>query len=89
MKSFRHISLIVGALVLWLPLEALAQDSAGFSTLTLAQAQAQSQSSVQPPAQAATATQDSSDLSKLQSDLKSAQDKLKDWPNLGRYHDAI
>jgi lysophospholipase L1-like esterase len=50
-------------------------------------AQAQTpQSQVQ--AQPLSASADSPDLAKLHADLKMAQDKLKDWPNLGRYHDA-
>src|SRR5262245_33146587 len=35
-----------------------------------------------------TAPSESAELSRLQSELQSAQDKLKDWPNLARYHDA-
>jgi lysophospholipase L1-like esterase len=46
--------------------------------LSFAQVQAQTPSAAQPQA----------DLSQLQAQLQQAQDKLKDWPNLGRYHDA-
>ena len=87
MKSFRQLSLVLGALVLLLT-RAHAQDPGSFERLALAQAQAPPQPTPQPTAQSTTAAQDSSDVSKLRSDLKMAQDKLKDWPNLGRYHDA-
>jgi len=43
---------------------------------------------VQAPAQSQAASPDSSDRSRLESELQQAQDKLKDWPNLARYHDA-
>ena len=46
--------------------------------LSFAQVQAQTPSAAQPQA----------DLSQLQAQLQQAQDKLKDWPNLGRYRDA-
>jgi lysophospholipase L1-like esterase len=49
---------------------------------------ARAQTAAQPQAAAAPAASDSPDIAKLHSDLKMAQDKLKDWPNLGRYHDA-
>jgi len=42
----------------------------------------------QPPAPSQAASPDLSELSRLQSDLQQAQDKLKDWPNLARYRDA-
>jgi lysophospholipase L1-like esterase len=51
----------------------------------LAQVQT-SQSQAQP--QPASASSDSPDVAKLHADLKMAQDKLKDWPNLARYRDA-
>jgi lysophospholipase L1-like esterase len=46
--------------------------------LSLGQLQAQTPSAAPLPAE----------LPDLQSQLQQAQDKLKDWPNLGRYHDA-
>jgi len=83
MKLFRCVSsvfsLALGVLLLLFSMSMLAQDSAGSGMITLAQAQP----SAQP-----TPAAESSDLSKLQAELKNAQDKLKDWPNLGRYHDA-
>lgn len=51
----------------------------------LGEAQTQSRPPLQPLGPAST---EDSDVSKLRADLKTAQDKLKDWPNLGRYHDA-
>ncbi|SRR5713101_1501020 len=85
MKLFRCVSsvfsLALGVLLLLFSMSMLAQDSAGSGKITLAQAQAQP--SAQP-----TPAPESSDLSKLQADLKNAQDKMKDWPNLGRYRDA-
>ena len=83
MKLFRCVSsvfsLALGVLLLLFSMSMLAQDSAGSGKITLAQAQP----SAQP-----TPAAESSDLSKLQADLKNAQDKMKDWPNLGRYRDA-
>jgi len=38
-------------------------------------------------AQAQPSAKDSTELSKVQADLQRAQDRLKDWPNLTRYHD--
>ena len=52
--------------------------------LSLAQAQAQTPGATQPQA----ASADTQELSRLQTQLQQAQDRLKDWPNLGRYHDA-
>jgi len=45
---------------------------------------ARAQGESRPPAAAAPA----SDLSRLRAELKRAQDRLNDWPNLGRYRDA-
>ena len=85
MRFFRRVSSVFSlALVLLFLLFSMnmqAQDSAGSEKIILAQAQAQSSAQPTPAAE-------SSDLSKLQAELKSAQDKLKDWPNLGRYRDA-
>lgn len=78
MKSFRHINVVVIALVLALVMNASAQDSKSLERMALAQAQ---------PQPSAPATQDA-ELSRVRAELKSAQDRLKDWPNLGRYHDA-
>src|SRR5216684_4296131 len=83
MKLFRCVSsvfsLALGVLLLLFSMSMLAQDSAGSGKITLAQAQPSAQPTPAP---------ESSDLSKLQADLKNAQDKMKDWPNLGRYRDA-
>ncbi len=79
MRLFRRIGLVLVTLVLLVSINVSAQGPSG---IVLAQTQ------TQPVAQAAAATADSVDMAKLQSDLKTAQDKLKDWPNLGRYHDA-
>ena len=85
MRLFRRMGLVVVALVLLLSISESAQSPNG---IVLAQTQAQTQPAAQAKTQAAPATTDSVDVPKLQSDLKTAQDKLKDWPNLGRYHDA-
>ena len=85
MRLFRRMGLVVVALVLLLSISESAQGPNG---IVLAQTQAQTQPAAQAKTQAAPATTDSVDVPKLQSDLKTAQDKLKDWPNLGRYHDA-
>src|SRR5581483_11415604 len=66
--------------------QASAQDSSSLERLVLAQAQAPAQPAAQAAPQSTSAPQD--DSAKLRSDLKMAQDKLKDWPNLGRYRDA-
>jgi len=47
-------------------------------------AQAQTPGASQPQA----ASADTPELFQLQAQLQAAQDKLKDWPNLARYHDA-
>jgi lysophospholipase L1-like esterase len=54
--------------------------------LSLGQARvlAQVQTTAQPPGPNA----DTPTISQLQTQLQQAQDKLKDWPNLGRYRDA-
>src|SRR5689334_864048 len=85
MRLFRRIGLVVVTLALVLSISASVQGPIG---IVLAQTQAQTQPVAQAKTQAAAATTDSVDVAKLQSDLKMAQDKLKDWPNLGRYHDA-
>ena len=75
MKSYRHARAVLCKLVL-----------AGliFTTAILGQAQ----TAAQPQATPAPAASEAPDNTKLRADLKMAQDKLKDWPNLGRYHDA-
>lgn len=75
---------VLGALVLLSPVYLLAQgDSAeNFYKEPLVHVQQQA------PAQSPAASPDPAVLSRLQSDLQQAQDKLKDWPNLGRYRDA-
>jgi len=87
MKLFRQFSLVLGILVLLLT-QTYAQGSSGSERPVLAQAQTSQPPACQPTAQSTTVAQDSSDVSKLRSDLKMAQNKLKDWPNLGRYRDA-
>lgn len=52
--------------------------------LSLAQAPAQTPGAAQPQA----ASADTQELSRLQTQLQQAQERLKDWPNLGRYRDA-
>src|SRR5581483_4427038 len=86
MKWFRQLGLVSGTLVLLLLTQASAQDSSSLERLVLAQAQAPAQPAAQAAPQSTSAPQD--DSAKLRSDLKMAQDKLKDWPNLGRYRDA-
>ncbi len=83
MRLFRRIGLVLVTLVLLVSISVSAQDPNG-----VVLAQTQTQPLAQAKTQAAAATTDSLDVAKMQSDLKSAQDKLKDWPNLGRYHDA-
>ena len=78
MSSCRRANLAVIVVVVSLAVAALAQNPWSPDHVLLAQMQAQPSS--QPTADA--------DLAKLRADLKSAQDRLKDWPNLGRYHDA-
>jgi len=80
MKSFRSMNFVISTLVLAVTMNALAQNPSSLEKTALARAQEQPQ----PPAQAAP----ESDLARLQGELKSAQDRLNDWPNLGRYHDA-
>src|SRR5260370_7220333 len=46
-------------------------------------AQAQTPGAAQPQATSA----DTPEISQLQAQLQQAQDKLKDWPNLGRYRE--
>jgi lysophospholipase L1-like esterase len=83
MKAFRQTSLL-----LLLFIRASAQNSIATERTATGEAQTQTQSVAQSPAKDVTAVSDSVDVSKLQADLKAAQDKLKDWPNLGRYHEA-
>jgi len=52
--------------------------------LSLAQTRAQTPGAAQPQA----ASADTQELSQVRAQLQQAQDKLKDWPNLGRYRDA-
>jgi len=84
MKSLRRFSsvfcLALGLLVLPFSMNVLGQGAASTGNMILAQAQ--------PTAQPTPTASGSSDLSKMQADLKMAQDKLKDWANLGRYRDA-
>lgn len=84
MRRSRPPRLILGALVLLLLVQLQAQrhSTGNFRERTLVLAQAQS------PAQTPADGPDASELSRLQSELQQAQDKLKDWPNLGRYRDA-
>jgi lysophospholipase L1-like esterase len=86
MKLLRHISLGFAGLVFGifalLP-SRLASQSPGRTVLSQVQT---SQSQAQP--QPASASSDSPDVAKLHADLKMAQDRLKDWPNLARYRDA-
>lgn len=70
-------SLALGAVILLFSMNGYAQSSA-----------TPAQSQPQPTAQPAPSADAASDMSKMQADLKSAQDRLKDWPNLGRYRDA-
>jgi lysophospholipase L1-like esterase len=68
----------------------LSMEILGVITLTLlswtkASAQTPATAPATPPTPAATAAPATRDL---QADLQRAQDRLKDWPNLGRYHDA-
>ncbi len=83
MRLFRRIGVVLVTLVLLVSINVSAQGPNG-----IVLAQTQTQPVAQAKTQAAAATADSVDMAKLQSDLKTAQDKLKDWPNLGRYHDA-
>lgn len=80
MKSFRSMNFAISTLALAVTMNALAQNPSSLEKTALARVQAQPQ----PPAQAAP----ESDLFRLQAELKSARDRLSDWPNLGRYRDA-
>src|SRR5215471_6254067 len=77
----RQRKLILGIFVLLSMLQVQAQ-STEYQNRALLPLQAQA------PAQSQAASPDSSDRSRLESELQQAQDKLKDWPNLARYHDA-
>jgi lysophospholipase L1-like esterase len=84
MRPSCHAKLVLGVLVL-LPLDhvkAQHHSDENFHKRPLLRAQAQA------PAQSQAASPDPSELSRLQSELQHAQDKLKDWPNLARYRDA-
>jgi lysophospholipase L1-like esterase len=84
MRLLRHVSLALSGLVFGAlsPFPLLGQM---VDKQMVAQAQTP-QPQAQP--QAAQPASDSSDVAKLHADLKMAQDKLKDWPNLGRYREA-
>lgn len=88
MRLLRHVSvsLALSGLVLgaWAlspsPLPAQMVDRPIVAQAQTPQPQAQPQGA-QPAS-------DSPDVTKLHADLKTAQDRLKDWPNLGRYREA-
>lgn len=80
MNSFCRAGLVLSVMLLGVAAGGWAQSSWSSSHTLFAQAQPQPQPSSQQPAP--------DDASRLRAELKSAQDKLKDWPNLGRYHDA-
>ena len=77
MDFFRRANLAVSILVLAIAASSSAQSSWSSGHVLLAQAQPQASSQPAPD-----------ELSRLKTELKTAQDRLKDWPNLGRYHDA-
>jgi lysophospholipase L1-like esterase len=79
MNSLRRATLVLGVALLVVAVGGWAQSSGNRGHVLLAQAQPQPQPSSQSGPD---------EQSRLKADLKSAQDKLKDWPNLGRYHDA-
>ena len=76
LRRFSALSLLTLLLAVCLP----AQQRSATNSLP---AQTQSQQATQPGA-----SDTSSELAKLQADLQQAQNKLNDWPNLARYHDA-
>ena len=83
MNSLRRATLVLGVALLVVTVEGWAQSSWNRGHVLLAQAQPQAQPSSLSSPQAAP-----DELSRTKADLKSAQDRLKDWPNLARYHDA-
>src|SRR5260370_1995453 len=78
MRLLRRPKLLLGVFVLLALGQVRAEPQSVALFYNRALAQAQTPSAAQPQA----------DLSQLQAQLQQAQDKLKDWPNLGRYHDA-
>jgi lysophospholipase L1-like esterase len=70
------------------PLHCARQSLGVVVLMSLAQVGGQSQTQTPGAAQPQAATPDSAQISQLQAQLQQAQDKLKDWPNLERYHDA-
>src|SRR5262249_6058673 len=82
MEPLHRPTLVLGVFVMM----SLGQLRAQFIPLSFNSvvAQAQTQGASQPQATRANNTE----LSQLQPKLQAAQDKLKDWPNLARYHDA-
>ena len=84
MRLFRRLNFVLVVFVL------LSFGQAGAQPQSLALfydgvlAQAQTPGAGQPQA----ASADTPEMSKLQAQLQQAEDKLKDWPNLSRYHDA-
>src|SRR5260370_24814920 len=84
MGRSRQPKLVLGVLVLLMLIQVKAQHhpAENFCKRGLVRAQAQ------VSAQSQAVSPDSSELSRIQSELQQAQDKLKDWPNLGRYRDA-
>jgi lysophospholipase L1-like esterase len=82
MEPLHRRRLVLGVFILLSLGQVHAQFTPFFNSNVVAQAQTPGTS----PPQAAGA--DKAELSQLQAQLQAAQDKLNDWPNLGRYHDA-
>src|SRR5260370_35813690 len=84
MRLIDRLMLVLGVFVLLAQgqVHADPQSVAFFYNKVLAQAQ--TPGAAQPQATSA----DTPEISQLQAQLQQAQDKLKDWPNLGRYREA-
>ena len=84
MKQLNYRKLVLGIFILLPVIPVQAQRSltqvVGKGVLLHEQSQAPARSTAPSP--------DPSELSRLQSELQQAQDKLDDWPKLARYHDA-
>lgn len=75
--------LVLGFLVLLSLVQMQAQRGSAQSVYSRALVQPQAQ----PPAQSQATSPGAAELPRLETQLQQAQDRLKDWPNLGRYRD--
>ncbi len=84
MRRSRQGKLVLGVLILLPLVHTQAQRHSAENAYKRALVHAQAQA----PAPSQPSNADPSEPSRLQLELQQAQDKLKDWPSLGRYHDA-